>query len=64
MSRGDLDRLMLDPKDHDVWVPYFTIEEVSEMGQEWPSVLVNKWEENYRGERRFVGSKVYEPPVE
>lgn len=54
---------MDDPR-HGVWIPEYetTTEEV--MGQEWPLVVVQKWERNGIGERRYVGTRIYSAPTE
>lgn len=42
------------------WVPDYETELVEVHGQEWPRVLVQKYERNGRGERRYVGSRFYD----
>jgi hypothetical protein len=41
------------------WVPEFRITEVRTYGKEWPDIIVEKWETNSIGERRFVASRTY-----
>ena len=43
----------------DVWVPDYETTLVEVHGQEWPMVLVKKYEVNDLGERRFVESKFF-----
>lgn len=45
------------------WIPEYTAQMVHEVGGVWPSILVEKWEYNSIGERRFVESRFYYPPL-
>jgi len=47
-------------RDRDVWWPEFDTEVVSIMGQQWPDLIVTKWERNYLGEKRYVETRTYE----
>jgi hypothetical protein len=45
----------------------FEVTTIEMHGHEWPDVLVQKWERNEIGERRFVESRIYsaaDPPKE
>ena len=50
-------------KDRGVWWPEYDTEVVQTIGQEWPDLIVTKWESNYLGEKRFVETKVYSVPA-
>ena len=45
----------------DVWLPEFHQTMVEVMGQEWPDLIIEKWERNGIGETRFVESRFYGP---
>lgn len=45
------------PRDRDLWTPEFEVHHEVAMGEEWPVVIVTKWEVNRIGERRFVGTR-------
>lgn len=53
-------------RDAGVWLPTFDTKAVQVVSADpWPiCVLVTMWEENERGERRYVGSRTYSPPKE
>jgi len=42
-----------------VWMVDFEVTSIEMHGHEWPDVLVQKWERNEIGERRFVESRIY-----
>ncbi len=46
------------------WLPEFETTTETLTDQEWPVVVVTKWEINLRGERRYVDTQVYRPRVE
>lgn len=48
------------------WVPYFDTDPICVIGDSsWPvGVVVTMWEENQRGERRYIGTRIYQPPKE
>jgi hypothetical protein len=55
-----------DPQDF-LWMPDFEIQHEEVHGQEWPLIIVTKFERNPRGERRYVETRIYRPddrPVE
>ena len=41
------------------WVTYYETRLIEDMSDRWPVVLVEKWERNDIGERRFVESRQY-----
>lgn len=51
-------------REPDIWVPYFGCDPVLVVRDDpWPvGVVVSMFEENQRGERRFVGTRIYQPP--
>lgn len=49
--------------DRDVWVPRYETRLIEYEGGGWPDVLVEKWEDNAIGERRYVTNRLYHPPV-
>jgi len=43
-----------------VWIPEWETDVITAKGQDWPEgVIVNKWERNLLGEKRYVDSKWY-----
>lgn len=46
-----------------LWFPDYDVHTVEVMGQEWPDLIVEKWERNSIGERRFVESRTYVLPA-
>jgi hypothetical protein len=42
-----------------IWTPEFEVDHEQVIGEDWPLVIVSKWEVNRIGERRFVGTRVY-----
>lgn len=47
-----------------VWMVDFEVTAIEMHGHEWPDVLVQKWERNEMGERRFVESRIYKAAKE
>lgn len=47
-----------------IWLVEWRTELVEELGgyDKWPMVIVEKWEYNRIGERRFIESVTYNPP--
>lgn len=44
----------------DVWLPEFSLTPINTMGSAWPdAVIVEKWERNDIGERRWVDTEMY-----
>ena len=37
------------------WLPFFRETDVTTIGEEWPTYLIEKWERNDIGEQRFTG---------
>lgn len=46
----------------DLWLPDWRTELIEVYGQEWPDVLVEKWERNELGELRYITSVIYIAP--
>jgi hypothetical protein len=44
-----------------LWTPEYEVHHDQLHGQEWPIVIVEKFETNWRGERRYVETKRYQP---
>ena len=48
--------------DRNVWLPYWEWREFFIVGDEWPTVVGEKWERNSLGETRWTGeSRTYHP---
>ena len=52
-----------EPTERRLWVPDFVVMEVMEVGADWPYFIVQKWETNGIGERRFTGEALTYQPV-
>jgi len=44
---------------HGSWLPRFETVDCTTIGDEWPTYIVQRWEENEIGERRFVDARTY-----
>jgi hypothetical protein len=53
---------MNDDRARNIWLPEFDVETEAVIGQEWPRVIVTKWETNQIGERRYVETRIYQAP--
>lgn len=42
-----------------LWTPVFDTLLVETVGADWPDIIVTKWEENARGDRRYVETRTY-----
>jgi hypothetical protein len=42
-----------------IWTNDFETKVVELMGGDWPEVVVDKYQTNHLGERRYVGSRMY-----
>ena len=52
-------RPILDAR-RNIWLPDYTLTPLETMGGDWPAVVIDKFEENRLGERRYVGSRIAE----
>lgn len=43
----------------DLWIPEYHVQKIETIGADWPMVLVEKWEKNAIGERRFIEVRNY-----
>jgi hypothetical protein len=48
-----------EPQKRQLWLQEFEVDYEEVIGQDWPLVIVTKWESNLIGERRFVGTRIY-----
>lgn len=44
-----------------IWYPDFAVHVEQVIGQLWPLVVVEHWERNELGERRFIDARIYSP---
>lgn len=43
----------------DLWQTEFEVQTMETVGGDWPGVIVEKWERNWIGERRYVATRAY-----
>lgn len=43
------------------WRTYFEVLTIETVGEDWPRVVVEKWEEDHVGQRRHVETRGYTP---